>query len=271
MLSLEFSLDKLIIMIGFFIKKAFFDGWDNLIGLVLQNLIYIVLFGCFLATTYLIDVSLGLFYALIILIAFIVCIFVGGTSSVVYGYSNYEKETWEPFGRGIRRNIRHSLLFFFIVLVLFFIATFVIPFYISMQNTVGLILAVVLLWVFIALSMALVYYFPLMNLLPGDRPLKTLKKCFIILGDNIGFSVFFLIYNVIVVALSIGTMGLIPGVGGYMLASQDAMKLLMLKYDYLEEHPDANRRKLPWYDLLFDERDKVGPRSFKSMIFPWKY
>ena len=25
-------------MIGFFIKKAFFDGWDNLIGMVIHNL-----------------------------------------------------------------------------------------------------------------------------------------------------------------------------------------------------------------------------------------
>ena len=25
-------------MIGFFLKKAFFDGWDNLIGMVIHNL-----------------------------------------------------------------------------------------------------------------------------------------------------------------------------------------------------------------------------------------
>ena len=33
---------KFLGMIGFFIKKAFFDGWDNLIGMVLFNLGYIV-------------------------------------------------------------------------------------------------------------------------------------------------------------------------------------------------------------------------------------
>ena len=31
-------------MFGFYIKKAFFDGWDNFIQLVLQNIIYIVFF-----------------------------------------------------------------------------------------------------------------------------------------------------------------------------------------------------------------------------------
>ena len=29
-------------MTGFFIKKAFFDGWDNLISLVVLNLGYLV-------------------------------------------------------------------------------------------------------------------------------------------------------------------------------------------------------------------------------------
>ena len=31
-------------MKGFFIKKAFFDGWDNLIAMVVLNLIYVALF-----------------------------------------------------------------------------------------------------------------------------------------------------------------------------------------------------------------------------------
>ena len=258
-------------MIGFFIKKAFFDGWDNLIGMVLQNLIYIVLFACALVCFSLVDISVPLFYVVMVLIIFVTCIFAGGTSSTVFGYSDYEKETWGPFGAGIRRNIRHSLLFFVITLLLFIIATLVIPFYMAINNMVGILLGVILSWVFIIVMLALVYYFPLMNLLPGDRPLKTLKKCFIILGDNLGFSFFLLLYNAVLLALSALTMGTIPGVAGYMLAQQDAMKLLMFKYDWLEEHPDTNRRKIPWDELLYDEKEKVGPRSFKSMIFPWKY
>jgi len=258
-------------MIGFFLKKAFFDGWDNLIGMVLQNLIYIVLVGCFLGSFYLLESSTLLFIAIDVVILFLSCLFFGGTSGVVFGYSNYEKETWEPFGRCLRRNIKHSILFFFISFFLFFIVTMAIPFYASMSNMIGTIIIVVLFWVLVVFLFALPYYFPLMNLLPGDRPLKTLKKCFIILGDNIGFSFFFFFYNLIIVAFSVFTMGLIPGVCGYMLASQDAMKLLMFKYDYLESHPDANRRKLPWSELLYDEKEKVGQRSLKSMIFPWKY
>ena len=54
------------------------------------------------------------------------------------------------------------------------------------------------------------------------------------------------------------------------LASHDAVKLIMLKYDYLEENPDVDRKHLPWEDILFDEKEKVGPRTFRNMIFPWK-
>ena len=85
------------------------------------------------------------------------------------------------------------------------------------------------------------------------------------------FTLFYLVYSIICLALSIFTIGIIPGLTGMQLASQDAMKLLMYKYDYLEENPDANPKHLPWDDLLYDEREKVGPRSLKSMIFPWKY
>lgn len=258
-------------MIGFFIKKAFFDGWDNLLGVVLQNLIYIAAFTGFIGAMALIDTHTVLSLVLLLIVLFASCILMGGTAETVKGYSNYEKETWEPFAKGIRRNIRHSLLFAVISLLLIFVFVFVMPFYLSMGNPVGLIIGVVLFWIGVVFVLALPYYFPLMNLLPGDRPKKTLKKCFIIFSDNLLFSLFFCIYNLIVIACSLFTVGIIPGISGFMLASQDAMKLLMFKYDWLEENPNEKGKNAPWAELLYEEKEKVGPRSFKSMIFPWKY
>ena len=133
-----------------------------------------------------------------------------------------------------------------------------------------IIISVMLFWVEIIIVLCLPYYFPLMNHLPADRPLKTARKCFIIVGDNFGFTIFFLFYNLICTALSILTMGIIPGITGMQLAAEDAVRLLMMKYDYLEENPDADRKHIPWDELIYEEREKVGPRSFKSMIFPWK-
>ena len=258
-------------MYGLFIKKAFFDGWDNLLSLVLQNFLYILLLIGFVGAMSIADAYYALTLVLIGVIFLVFCILLGGTAETVKGYSNYKKETWEPFSKGIRRNMRHSLLFALVAFLIVFVLTFVMPFYFSMGNIVGLIIGVLLFWLSVIFLLALPYYFPLMNLLPGDRPKKTLKKCFIILSDNLLFSLFFFIYSLIVLVMSFFTVGMVPGVSGYMLAGQDAMKLLMFKYDYLEENPDGRGKKIPWAEILYDEKEKVGPRSLKSMIFPWKY
>ena len=70
--------------------------------------------------------------------------------------------------------------------------------------------------------------------------------------------------------MSVFTMGIIPGITGMQLAAEDAIRLMMMKYDYLEENPEADRKHIPWEDILYDEKEKVGPRSLKNMIFPWK-
>ena len=44
-----------ICMKGFFIKKAFFDGWDNLIGMVLLNIVYIAIFFLMVSSFALVD------------------------------------------------------------------------------------------------------------------------------------------------------------------------------------------------------------------------
>jgi len=45
---------------------------------------------------------------------------------------------------------------------------------------------------------------------------------------------------------------------------------MMYKYDYLEAEADADRKHIPWDELLYEERESVGNRSLKNMIFPWK-
>jgi hypothetical protein len=64
--------------------------------------------------------------------------------------------------------------------------------------------------------------------------------------------------------------GLAPGVGGLLLGQSVALKLLMYKYDWLEENPEGDRKHVPWDELLYEERESVGHRSLKGMIFPWK-
>jgi hypothetical protein len=54
----------------------------------------------------------------------------------------------------------------------------------------------------------------------------------------------------------------------------NALRLRLYKYDYLEAHPEIKtakeRRIIPWDELIQEDKDALGPRSFKSFIFPWK-
>lgn len=257
-------------MKGFFIKKAFFDGWDNLIGMVLLNLVYLALFFLALYSFSLTSFGVLPFVAGMVALLFVYSVFSGAVSNVAYAYSDYRRDTWSDLKAGFSRYFRHALLRFAVYIFQIALALFVIPFYMRNFGLAGTVISVILIWLEIFSVIAMPYYWALSSHLPGDRPLKTLKKCFIVMGDNMGFSIFFLLYNIVCVALTVFTVGLVPGVCGMNLAAHDAVRLIMLKYDYLEENPDADRRHLPWADILYDEEDKVGPRSFKNMIFPWK-
>ena len=254
-------------MKGFFIKKAFFDGWDNLIAIALVNIAFlVVVYAGFMAFMTFSSVAL----VILILTLVILSLLMGASASAVHNYADYQGDTWAALRQGFVRNIRHSLLFAFFLVIAVLNILLIIPFYLSYANAFGIAVSVILLWLEIILCLCLPYYFPLMNRLPADRPMKTMKKCFIIVGDNFGFTLFFLVYNIISAVISVLTMGVLPGIVGMQLAAEDAVKLLMLKYDWLEENPDGDTKHRPWDDRLYDEKEKVGPRSLKNMIFPWK-
>ena len=92
--------------------------------------------------------------------------------------------------------------------------------------------------------------------------------------DNTGFSIFMAFYNLILTALSILPIGFFPSVAGIEIAKLNAFRLRMYKYDYLDEHPELKttkeRRKIPWEELIYEDRETLGPRKLRSFLFPWK-
>jgi hypothetical protein len=65
-----------------------------------------------------------------------------------------------------------------------------------------------------------------------------------------------------------------------LLYLDEALRLRLLKYDWLETRTaeqggDLFKKgwkqvKIPWEELLAEEKDKTGKRSLKSFFFPWK-
>ncbi|MCK9191464.1 MAG: hypothetical protein M0P10_07975 [Sphaerochaetaceae bacterium] len=257
-------------MIGFLIKKAFFDAWDNLIGLVVSNLGYIVVLVLFTLDLGNATGVASLNYLLVLAALFLLAFHSIGVAKTTYDYSNYKREGFAGYKEGLRLFWRHGFGLFLLYLFMAILALLVIPFYYSMGTFIGLSISIILIWVFITFLMASQYYLPLMVNFSGDKPLKTLKKCFIMALGNLGTSVFLLFYNLIQFALTVVTAGLLFNGTGITLANMDAFKLLLMRINYLEEHEDVSPKEVPWEEILYDEKEAVGHRTLKGMIFPWK-
>lgn len=257
-------------MLGFFIKKSFFDAWDNLIGLVLGNLGYIVVLILFTLDLGSFTGSSAIGFGLTMIGVFLMSFHSVGIAQITYGYSNYKRLGFAGYKEGLRLFWRHAILLFVVNILLFIMILVVIPFYMNMANIVSLVLSIILMWVVFTTVLAIQYFLPLMTNFTGDKPVKTFKKCYIMAIGNLGTTVFLLIYNIIQIPLTILTAGLLFNMTGITLACQNCFKLLLLRLDYLEENPDVKLKEVPWDDILYEDRESVGKRTLKGMIFPWK-
>ncbi len=256
-------------MVGFYIKKAFFDGWDNLLGIVLVNVSFVALLALGYAAMSLFQIHAALGIIALVLWFVLMHLAAGAVSYYTKEYAWYRRPGFAEFRDCFKEAIPASLVLSAVNLLLVLLTVVIMPFYLSLGSILGTVIFAVLFWVEVMAMGSLMYFLPVSAQL-RDRPLKALKKSFIIFLDNAGFSLFLLFYTLVNMILSIVTAMLIPGITAILLSHQDAVKLLMYKYDYLEEQPEGDRKHIPWTALLFDEQEKVGQRSLKGMIFPWK-
>jgi hypothetical protein len=124
----------------------------------------------------------------------------------------------------------------------------------------GLVITVILFWVAVAFSLAIMYYYPLHFMMEGDRPLKTRKSV---------SSSWRTIPESAVLRPGHHRPGgdlrlhrrLDPGNRRHPADRHGSGKTVDQKYDYLEANPGADRKHLPWADLLYEENESIGPRS----------
>jgi uncharacterized membrane protein YesL len=256
-------------MVGFFIKKWFFDFWDNMLRIVLVNLGFVAALGIAIYVPYLLQFSTVL---MVIGTAAVVVgfnLYVGAASRFMAEVADYNSPGFKDFieyAKGIWKSV---IVLSVIVGIQIFLIAFAVPFYLSLGGVMGLIALSIIFWASVIWWLAWQYYFPIRSRLDTNIK-KVLKKSFLLLFDNTGFSIFMALFSLFVTAISVFTALLLPGLASVLLMHQVGFKLRLYKYDYLEEHPDADRSQIPWDALLVEEKDKVGHRSLKGMIFPWK-
>jgi len=260
-------------MVGFVIKKSFFDGWDNLLTLMALNALVIgVMFGGF----FLADFFSGTIVVSVscMAIAFLLeGVILTGMSHALFAVAAYKRFSWRDFAVGMRASWRHGALFSLFVGLVALILSVAIKYYLGLGSLIGTFLALLLFWFAFALILCLQWFLPVRTQL-DKRFIKCVRKCFLIFFDNPGFSVFMFLYSIALAILSIFPLFLLPGVSGLLLAQNEAFRLLMYKYDWIERHPELDfrsaRKAVPWEELIANDRETVGERSLKHFIFPWK-
>jgi len=256
-------------MIGFLIKKNFFDVWDNLFKIAIVNIGFIISLSIPVFIPMLLT-SVPILGMGALLIGILWCfVYLSAAAHSLKALSDYGNFGFADFFKNLKTQWPTGLVLGLIVFLGYLLVSVVIPFYLGMKSMVGLLLGAVIFWTLVVAVLALQFFFAVRARL-DTKLTKVIKKCFIIFFDNPAFCIFSLIHNIVILALSMFVAFLFPGPAGILLFLDEGLRLRLLKYDWLEANPDANRRQIPWDAFLIDERERTGTRSLKSFIFPWK-
>lgn len=252
------------------IKKWFFDYWDNFFHFTIINIVFVLSLLIPLGIPAW-TVSFSTALSIIILILGLLWLGILTSASALYinEIAQFRKPEAREFLGFIKQGLPYGLLYAGLWAFMFFLLYIVLPFYLSFEGLVSIASFALMFWTLVLLILAMQYYFPIMAQLE-KRPLKILRKIFIVAFDNMLFTIFLFLFSILILVVSGLTAFLFFGPGGMILIAQVGFKLRLYKYDYLEENPEANRRRIPWARLIHEDSQRVGARSIRGLIFPWK-
>ncbi|MCL2190773.1 MAG: hypothetical protein FWB79_02160 [Treponema sp.] len=257
-------------MIGFLLKKTFFDVWDNLLRIVLINLGFLVSVTIPVFLPGLVPVTLVsmLVFVLGILWCFV---YLSAAAFSLKAVSDYGSFGFADFWANLKAGWKVGVAAGLIATMLFLMIWAIIPFYLAMESVLGFLLAAVIFWTFLLGLVSFQFFFAVRARL-DTKLRKVIKKCFIIFFDNPGFAAYCLLHTIVTMVLSAFLALLLPGPAGAILFLDEALRLRLLKYDWLEENPPSTpkRPSIPWDAILIEEREKTGSRTLRNFIFPWK-
>jgi hypothetical protein len=257
-------------MIGFLLKKTFYDLWDNMFKIALLNLGFILSLSLGIAALSLALPFTPLAFGVLLIGTLWCAAYLNGAARCLARVSGYGSLALRDFPGHIRKALPASLLLGGLLFLTALILGAALPFYLAWGSLLGAVLGAFSFWTAAAMLLAL-QFFPAAGARLGARPAEGLKKCAFFFFDNPLFCMFALFHNALLLALSLFLLLLFPGPAGILLFLDEALRLRLLKYTPRQD-PAAARgpRKIPWESLLAEEREKTGSRSLRSFIFPWK-
>jgi hypothetical protein len=260
-------------MIGFLLKKTFFDLWDNAFRLLLLNAGFGLSILFFTLVHRLLEVFSPLPAAvsgsLFFLGVFWCSTYLAAAAFCVKNISDYAAFGFSDFFSAFRFVWTSGLACGAYVFAAVINFIFIIPFYLLVNSTAGLFAASFVFWVTTASAVIFQYFFAVRVRL-GIKITKAVKKCVLLFIDNPLFFIGTMLLSILFLAVSVIAAFLLPGPAGVTLFIDEALRLRLLKYDWLERNGGSSRGYIPWDKILTEEREKTGGRSLRGLIFPWK-
>ena len=260
----------MLAMFGFVIKKAFFDLWDNFLGALILNVGAIALAtlpalgpSATAAMPPLVSLSVFVFGVLVMYA------YASGVFAVARANTDYRASEWTVFWTGLREQWRTLVGVGGLMLAHGALVLVAVPVYLNMGNLIALFALAMIFWLSVLWLLAVQYVPAAVTRLSGNLG-SLLKKSFVLVFDNTLFSVGVALGALVILLVSVFTAFLFPGIAGLAIWYHTALKLRLLKYDFIEANPQADRKRVPWDELLYEERERVGTRTLRGMIFPCK-
>ena len=268
-------------MFGFFFKKNTWDIWENIFYVLILNFMFLLVgFGAFFLKTWFwrtLGFARFTFSLLVFVWVFTILSLAAGPNALKI--AGFDSVKFSGFFSKIGESVKDGLLLGSFIWVLFNINVISVPFYYGMWrgvsddgNPLYLIPLMLIVWFTLTTVFALQWFIPIRSAMHNNF-LKILKKCYIVFLDNLGFSFGLFFLNLLNLVISVLTVTVMPGINGIILTQTNAFRLRLYKYDWLEVNPDltpAERKNVPWDQLLAKDKKQFGHKTFKTILFPWK-
>jgi hypothetical protein len=260
---------KFLEMYGFLIRKSFADLWDNIYVVILLNLCFLLMFALLFYLSLIMKANNFLSYIAMLISLIIIFIFSGGASGIAKDISDYRNPQFVDLFTHIKKSYLSSVFFALLSSVLFFPQNMILNFYGKLNSNIStpvltLFLLFNMIWI-----LSCQYFFPVQSNL-DKRFMKIIKKMLLVFFDNFLFSILIFIIGLVIFIFSAALIFLLPGLSFVFLLWNVTLKTLLYKYEFLENHPNFNRKRIPWDTILTEEKEKLGKRKLKGLVFPWK-
>lgn len=256
-------------MLKFFLKKSFYDGWDNVLALAGFNgaLLGIAAVGVWLPS---LSGSPALGAAGLAVATAAGSVWWSVAAHAFWRVADFKTIGIEDLKAALGAGWAPGLQLGGVVAASVLLASVAFPFYASLGGFFGLFATSLAFWLFASLWLTLQYFLPL-KAARGAPFVETMRTSFLLFLDAPAFALASAIDGALCVALSPVVAFLLPGPAAAVLVSCEATRLRLRRMDWLAGRSGGGKPgRTPWPELLADDAEALGERGLKDLLFPWK-